>query len=82
MFSFLNFPYVRNGILLPKLFRPTVRKNCFSDREKLLKFEAEGREFTKNLRSLERFIQTVRTVFWYQNAFSTCFWRFLNYPMN
>ena len=28
-----------NGILLPKLFRPTVRKN--SDREKLLKFEAE-----------------------------------------
>ena len=34
-----------NGILLPKLFWPTVRKNCFSDREKLLKFEAEGREF-------------------------------------
>ena len=26
------------GILLPKLFWPTVRKNCFSDREKLLKF--------------------------------------------
>ena len=25
----------RNGILLPKLFRPTVRKNCSSDREKL-----------------------------------------------
>ena len=25
----------RNGILLPKLFWPTVRKNCFSDREKL-----------------------------------------------
>ena len=34
-----------NGILLPKLFRPTVRKNCLSDQEKLLKFEAEGREF-------------------------------------
>ena len=32
----------RNGILLPKLFRPTVRKKCSSDREKLLKFEAEG----------------------------------------
>ena len=31
-----------NGILLPKLFWPTVRKNCLSDREKLLKFEAEG----------------------------------------
>ena len=26
----------RNGILLPKLFWPTVRKNCSSDREKLL----------------------------------------------
>ena len=25
-----------------------VRKNCSSDREKLLKFEAEGREFAKN----------------------------------
>ena len=29
------------GILLPKLFLPTVRKNCSSDWEKLLKFEAE-----------------------------------------
>ena len=35
------------GILLPKLFGPTVRKNCSSDREKLLKFEAEGRELAK-----------------------------------
>ena len=50
----------RNGILLPKLFWPTVRKNCSSDREKLLKFEAEGREFAKILRSLEQFIQTVK----------------------
>ena len=37
-----------------------MRKNCSSDREKLLKFEAEGREFAKNLRSLEKFIQTVK----------------------
>ena len=37
------------GILLPKLFWPTVRKNCSSDREKLLKLEAEGREFAKFL---------------------------------
>ena len=37
---------------------PTVRKNCSSDREKLLKFEAE--EFEKKLRSLEQFIQTVK----------------------
>ena len=49
-----------NGILLPKLFWPTVRKNCFRDREKLLKFEAEGREVSKFLRSLEQFIQTVK----------------------
>ena len=49
-----------NGILLPKLFWPTVRKNCSSDREKLLKFEAESREFSKILRSLEQFIQTVK----------------------
>ena len=41
------------GILLPKLFWPTVRKNCSSDREKLLKFEAEGRECAKFLRSLK-----------------------------
>ena len=36
-----------NSILLTKLFWPTVRKNCSSDREKLLKFEAEGQEFAK-----------------------------------
>ena len=34
-----------NGILLPKLFWPTVRKYCSSDREKLFKFETEGQEF-------------------------------------
>jgi len=49
-----------NGILLPKLFWPTVRKNCSSDWEKGLKFEAEGWEFAKFLRSLEQFIQTVK----------------------
>ena len=42
-----------NGILLPKLFWPTVRKNCSSDREKRLKLEADGREFSKCLRSLK-----------------------------
>ena len=51
---------MKTGILLPKLFCPTVRKNCSSDREKLLEFEAEGREFAKFLRSLEQFIQTVK----------------------
>ena len=33
-----------------------MRKKCSSDWEKLLKFEAEGREFAKFLRSLEQFI--------------------------
>ena len=37
-----------------------MRKNCSSDREKLLMFEAEGRELAKFLRSLEQFIQTVQ----------------------
>ena len=37
-----------------------MRKNCSSDREKLLKVEAEGREFAKMLRSPEQFIQTVK----------------------
>ena len=49
-----------NGILLPRMFWPTVRKNCSSDQEKLLKFEAEGREFAKFLRSLEQSIQIVK----------------------
>ena len=50
---------IRNGILLPKLFLPTVRKKCSMDQEKLFKLEAEGREFAKCLRSLEQFIQTM-----------------------
>ena len=37
-----------------------MRKTCSSDREKILKFEAEGREFAKILTSLEQFIQTVK----------------------
>ena len=36
-----------------------MRKKILSDREKLLKFEAEGREFSKFLRLLQQFIQTV-----------------------
>ena len=35
-------------------------KNNSCDQEKLLKFEAEGREFSNILRSLEQFIQTVK----------------------
>ena len=56
-----------------------MRNNCSSEREKLLKFEVEDREFAKFLRSLEQFIQTVKgqNNFWKQNAFVTCSWRFL-----
>ena len=35
-----------------------MRKNCCSDRENLLKCEAEGHEFANILRLLEQFIQT------------------------
>ena len=31
-----------------------MRKNCSSDLEKLLKFEAEGREFARFFRSLKQ----------------------------
>ena len=46
--AMINVFFLRwNGILLPKLFWPTVRKNCSSDWEKLLKFEAKGQKFCK-----------------------------------
>ena len=48
------------GIFFPNLFWPTVRKKNSRDREKLLKFETEGREFAIFLRWLEQFIQTVK----------------------
>ena len=43
-----------------------MRKKNSSDREFFLKFEAEGRECAKILRSLEQFIQTVKgqNIFW------------------
>ena len=49
-----------NGILLPKFYRPYVRKKCSSDQEKLLQFETEGREFEAIVRSLEHFVRTVK----------------------
>ena len=36
------------------------KKNCTIDQEKLLKFKAEDQEVSKNLQSLEQFIQTVK----------------------
>ena len=57
-----NTPIIwkKYGILLSKLFLTTVRKNCSSDREFFLKFEAGGQEFANILRSLKQFIQTVK----------------------
>ena len=43
-----------------KIVLTYCEKKKSSDQEKLLKFEAEGREFAKILRSLEQFIQTVK----------------------
>ena len=37
-----------------------MRKNCSSDQENFLKFEAEGREYANILGLLEQFIQTVK----------------------
>ena len=46
-----------------------MRKKC--DQQKLLKFEAEGRDLANFLRSLEHSIQTVKGQknYWWQNAF-------------
>ena len=48
--------YDNNGILVPKVFWPTVRKTVLM----ILKLEAKGQEYGKILRSLEQFIQTVK----------------------
>ena len=55
-----------------------MRKNCSSDQESLLKFEAEGWEFAKCLRRQKKFTQTVKgqNIFLKKNAFLTCSWIF------
>ena len=57
-----------------KIVLTYCEKKNSSDREKLLKFEAEGREIANIFRSLEQFIQTVKVQnnLWLQNAFLTC----------
>ena len=66
------------GILLSKCFRPTVKKKCSSEREKLSEFKAEGREFATFLRSLEKCIQKVKgqNNFGNRMSFLTFSWRF------
>ena len=50
-----------------------MRKKCSSDREKLLKFEAEGREFATLLRSPEQFFQKVKEQFLETECFFNVF---------
>ena len=50
-----------------------MRKNCSSDREKLLKFKAESQKFANFLGTLEQFIQTDYVLL----LILTCSWRFL-----
>ena len=47
------------GILFLKLFGPTVRKNCTSDREKLFKFETEAKNMQKFL-IIKKFVRTAK----------------------
>ena len=69
--TLFHFKFNFNGILFPKFFWPTVRKNGSSDRDIFLKFEAEGQEFAKNLSVL----------FSKQNVFLTYSWCFLRYDI-
>ena len=70
---------IKNGILLPKLFWPTVRKNCSIDWEKLLKSKAEAQDIWKifkiNITIHSHYER--REQFMKQNAFLICSWRFL-----
>ena len=50
--------YVRKWYFVTKIV--LWEKNVLVIEKKILKFEAEGREFAKFLRSLEQFIQTVK----------------------
>ena len=56
----MNFNKRGKWYFVTKIVLTYCEKNCFSDREKLFKSEADGREFAKNLRSLEQFVRTVK----------------------
>ena len=58
----------RNGILLSKLYWPTVKKIVLVIEKN---FEAEGWEFAKNLRS--QFIRTVKGQIWINGTFFQIF---------
>ena len=57
---FLPEKFIPQWYFVTKIVLNYCEKKSSSDREKLLQFKAEGREFAKCLRSLEQFIQTVK----------------------
>ena len=54
----LTYCFDGNGIFLPKLFSPTVRKNCSSDLKNFANSRPSASNFKKNSRSLEQFFLT------------------------
>ena len=52
-----------NWYFVTKIVLIFCEKNCSSDREKLLKFEAEGRELAKFLRSVEKIVIVIELLF-------------------
>ena len=52
--------FCKKWYFVTKIVLTHCEKKFSGDREKLLKFEAEGQEFANFLRSLEQFIQTVK----------------------
>ena len=71
--------YSKNIVFCFQDYFNQLWKKSLSDWQKLLQFEAEGREFAKMLRSLEQFIWILKGQFNFWNrkkAFITCSWRF------
>ena len=56
----MGFFSVSKWYFVTKIVLTYCEKNCSCDRKKLLKFEAEGQEFSKILRLRAQFIQTVK----------------------
>ena len=50
--------------MLPKLFSPIARKKCSSDQEKLLKFDAEGRELCAFFASIWEILKIIQNSNW------------------
>ena len=50
-----------------KMFWPIVRKYSYSDRERCLIFETQGRECAKSLRSVEQFIRKAKNQYTFWN---------------